>query len=168
MNPLTYFLLMLKASLFSFSGSGNLPILRSDLLARGWATDQQFVEALAVGQVSPGPSGLWVIAFGYLMDGLRGSLLATAAVCLPPLCVILLARVYDRYRDHAAVQGFLRGIGLSVVGILAFVLVGMLVSAGLSVRAVLITVGAFWLAMSHRLPVPAIIAVAAVVGLVFR
>jgi len=164
-NPVVYFLLMLKASLFSFSGSGNLPILRADLLARGWATDQQFVEALAVGQVSPGPSGLWVISFGFLMDGLRGSLLALVAVCLPPLAVIPLARLYARYRHLAAVQGFVRGIGLAVVGVLVVILLGMLRSAGLDARSCLIALGAFALAATRRLPVTAIIAVAALIGL---
>jgi len=74
-DALLLFWLMFKAALFSTSGSGNLPILHQDLLARGWATDRNFAESLAIGQISPGPSGLWVISLGYLLDGLRGALL---------------------------------------------------------------------------------------------
>ncbi|MCD6289887.1 MAG: chromate transporter, partial [Anaerolineae bacterium] len=54
MNPLIYFLLFLKGSLFSTGGLGNLPILHGDFIARGWATESDFVQALAVGQLSPG------------------------------------------------------------------------------------------------------------------
>src|SRR5262249_15915056 len=75
-DGLLLFLLMLKAALFSTSGIGNLPILHQDLLSRGWATDRNFTESLAIGQISPGPSGLWVISLGYLLDGLRGALFA--------------------------------------------------------------------------------------------
>src|SRR5919199_5429647 len=73
---LIYFWLMLKASFFATSGTGNIPSLHADLLARGWATERQFAESLAVGQISPGPSGLWVVSLGYLTAGLPGALLA--------------------------------------------------------------------------------------------
>jgi len=88
-EPLTYFWLLLKASLFSTGGTGNLPSLHADLLARGWANEQQFAESLAIGQISPGPSGLWVISLGYLVDGLRGAVLTLIAISLPPLVVLL-------------------------------------------------------------------------------
>ena len=61
---LLFFWLMFKAALVSTSGTGNLPIVHQDFLARGWATDRQFAESLAIGQISPGPSGLWVISLG--------------------------------------------------------------------------------------------------------
>ncbi|MEO7909476.1 MAG: chromate transporter, partial [Roseiflexaceae bacterium] len=54
-DSVLFFWLMFKAALFSTSGSGNLPILHQDLLARGWATDRTFAESLAIGQISPGP-----------------------------------------------------------------------------------------------------------------
>ena len=75
-HPLALFWIMFRAALLSTSGMGNLPIVHQDLLTRGWATDRQFAESLAIGQISPGPSGLWVISLGYLMDGWRGAALA--------------------------------------------------------------------------------------------
>ena len=164
MNAGALFFLMLKASLFSFSGTGNLPILRSDLLPLGWATDKQFVEALAVGQVSPGPMGLWVISLGYLMDGWIGATLALIAICIPPLLVVPLARLYRRVRDHAAVEGFMRGLSLAVVGIFAVILATIQMAAGIDLRALAIVAAAFGLALSRRVPLLAILAVAALVG----
>jgi chromate transporter len=163
-NAGALFFLMLKASLFSFSGTGNLPILRSDLLPLGWATDKQFVEALAVGQVSPGPMGLWVISLGYLMDGWIGATLALIAICIPPLLVVPLARLYRRVRDHAAVEGFMRGLSLAVVGIFAVILATIQMAAGIDLRALAIVAAAFGLALSRRVPLLAILAVAALVG----
>ena len=68
-NPLIYFLLFLKASLFSSGGFSNLPSLHQDLLGNGWANDTDFGQSIAIGQISPGPNGLWVISLGYLTYG---------------------------------------------------------------------------------------------------
>src|SRR4051794_13317202 len=76
MNPLSFLLVFLKASLFSTSALGNIPSLHHDLLTNGWASDTEFGEALSIGQISPGSNGLWVISIGYLTYGWLGTLLA--------------------------------------------------------------------------------------------
>ncbi|MBA2363920.1 MAG: chromate transporter [Chloroflexia bacterium] len=166
MDYLLYFWLLLKASLFSTGGLGNLPILHEDLLARGWATDRQFSEALAVGQISPGPSGLWVISLGYLTAGWAGSALAGFAICLPPLVVLAVEQVYRRVRSHVAVEGFVRGLSISVLGVFLVVLVGLLRSNGLDGRAVAITIATIALALTQRLPVSVILLLAAAAGVI--
>jgi chromate transporter len=166
MNPFFFFWLVLKSSLFSTSGLGNLPQLYADLTASGMATDRQFAEALAVGQISPGPSGLWVISLGYLVDGPRGAALATVAIALPPAGVLLIAQLYQRNGDHPAVKGFVRGLSLAVVGIFVVVMAGLLRDNGLNLAAILIVGGAAALAFSRRLPVIAILALAGIVGII--
>ena len=79
MNTGEYFWAFLKASLFSTGGTGNLPSLHADLIPAHVATTQHFAEALAIGQLSPGPTGLWVVGLGYLTRGLAGAAMATAA-----------------------------------------------------------------------------------------
>lgn len=164
-DGLLFFGLMLKAALFSTSGIGNLPILHQDLLARGWATDRQFAESLAIGQISPGPSGLWVISLGYLLDGLRGAIFALIAITLPPLLVLLVHGFYRRYGDRPATQGFVRGLGLAVAGIFLVVLVGIMRGAGVNATNVLIALGALGLGATRRVPVIVVMALAAVVGI---
>ena len=164
MNPLTFFGLVLKASLFSTGGMGNLPSLHNDLLARGWGSEKQFGEALAVGQVAPGPNGLWVISLGYFLGGLRGALLALAAILLPPLFVLLLEKFYQRVKHHPAVEGFVRGLSLAVVGIFILVLLGMLYRVGLNVKSVTILLGSVGLGVSRRVPVVVILLLAGVAG----
>ncbi len=164
MNPFVYFWLLLKASLLSTSGLGNLPILYSDLLERGWATERQFAEALAVGQISPGPSGLWVISLGYLTDGLRGALLATLAICIPPLFVLLIDRLHRRVGDHPAVIGFVRGLSLAVIGIFLVVMVGLLRDNGTDLGSISILVGSLIVGLTRRVPVVLLLVLAALVG----
>src|SRR5438093_834003 len=125
MNLFLLVWLLLKASLLSTGGMGNVPILHADLIARGWSSDRQFAEALAIGQVTPGPNGLWVISLGYLVRGVTGSLLAAVAITLPPLLVLAVARLYRRVKDHPAVEGFMRGLSLAGAGIFVVVLASL-------------------------------------------
>jgi chromate transporter len=168
LSPFVFFLLALKASLFSTGGLGNVPSLHADLVARGWATERAFAESLAVGQVSPGPNGLWVVSLGYLLGGLRGALLALLAICLPPLLILAVDRLYRRVQHHPAVEGFVQGLALSVVGVFAVVMWGLLRDNGIDVRSVLIALASLGLGATGRVPVLVLIALAALVGIALR
>jgi len=163
-DPGRLFWLILRATLFSTGGSGNVPILYNDLRPLGYASEQQFAEALAIGQVTPGPTGLWVVSLGYLLDGVRGALLATVAVTLPPLLILVVERVYRRVGAHWAVQGFLRGLGLAVAGSFVIVIVGLVRGSTFDLSSIGIVVASIGLATTRRVPVPLIIAGAALLG----
>jgi chromate transporter len=147
---------------------GNVPSLHNDLVTRGWASEQEFAESLAVGQISPGPNGLWVISLGYLIQGVRGALLALVAICLPPLLVLFMDRLYRRVEHHPAVEGFVRGLSLSVVGVFAVVLLTLLARTGLDGKAIAITVASVGLGMIRRIPVVAVVALGAAAGILLR
>ncbi|MDZ4719194.1 MAG: chromate transporter [Roseiflexaceae bacterium] len=163
-DPLLYFWEILKASLLS-TGGGNIPILHDSLIAQGWVTDRQFAEALAIGQISPGPTGLWVICLGYLVDGVRGSLLSLVGITLPPILVLVVHRVYQSIGHHPATQGFVRGLGLAVAGVFLVVLVNLMTSTGISPETIFILLGAIGLGLIRRLPVVVIIVAAALAGI---
>jgi chromate transporter len=163
-DSLLLFWAMFKASLLS-TGGGNIPILHEDLLARGWATDRQFAEALAIGQLSPGPTGLWVISLGYLLDGLCGALLSLVAITLPPLLVLVVHTFYRRFGDHPAIQGFVRGLSLAVAGIFLVVLTGIMRVAGFGAINLFIALAALGLGATRRIPVVGVMALAAVAGM---
>ena len=161
------FWIMLKAALLSTSGTGNLPIVHQDLLSRGWATERQFAESLAIGQISPGPTGLWVISLGYLINGWQGAALTLVAIALPPLVVLVLVHgLYRRWGHHPATQGFVRGLGLAGVAGLCIVMTRIMKSAGFTSTNLMIAAGAIALGGARRVPVFVIIAVAALVGIV--
>jgi chromate transporter len=166
MHLLTYFWLFLKASLLSTGGTGNLPSLHYDLVGRHWATDKQFAESLTIGQISPGPTGLWVISLGYLTAGVPGSVLAFVAIVIPPLLAILVKRIHERIRHLSSAEGFMQGLALSVCGIFVVILCIVLQSTGLSVKSAAIAIAALVLAATKKVPIPVILAVAAIAGMV--
>lgn len=167
MNPLIYFLIFLKASLFSTGGLGNLPSLHQDLLSNGWATDTDFGKAVAVGQITPGPNGLWVISLGYITYGWLGAALALAAIIIPPFVVLLVAAGYQKIEHFPAVRGLLRGLSVAVVGSL-LATAGSLISApgidwrGWIVCAVTVVVG-----LTNRVHVIFMLIAAGAAGYIF-
>ena len=165
---LLFFWLFLKASLFSTGGFGSLPSLHADLIARRWASERQFAEALTIGQLSPGPNGLWVVSLGYLSGGLPGSLLALLAILLPPLLILAIERGYRRVENHPAADGFVSGLSLTVAGVFAVALFGIVRSAGFSPRTGVLAAGAIALALTKRVPLFGIIGLAGFVGIVWR
>ena len=168
MNSGLYLWLLLRASLFSTGGSANVPLVYAEFVPRGWATDAQFAESLAIGQISPGPTGLWVISFGYLTDGVRGALLALVAITIPPLLVLGFDRLHRKYGHHPAVGGFVRGLSLAVVGVLLVVLGRLLASTGLNSTTLLILALSVGLGAMGRLPVLLVLLLAAGLGIVLQ
>ena len=154
----------MKASILSTGGLGNLPFLHKDLLALGWANESDFITAIAVGQVSPGPTGLWSISLGYLTFGWLGAGLALAALSLPPLLIIGVAAIYDRMEKLKGVQNFSRGLALGVIGLTLTVALGLARSAIIDWRSLIIAICALGLALSKRVPIILILGLAALAG----
>ena len=101
---------------------GNLPMIHDELIGAHLATQNDFAEALAVGQISPGPNGLWVVSLGYFVGGWQDGLLAGIAIAIPPVLVLLISRLYQRHRSNAAVQGIVSGIEVGVIAIFLVVM----------------------------------------------
>ncbi len=113
------FLLLVKGSFLSFGGLGSLPILHEDLTSRG-VTEAVFGQALAVGRVSPGPNGLYIVSLGYQISGIAGALAATVAIVLPPLFILAIAASYSRVAHLKRSQSALRMLSLAVAGLLGW------------------------------------------------
>ncbi len=156
--------MFLKGSLLSTGGLGNLPFLHKDLLSLGWASESDFITAIAVGQVSPGPSGLWSISLGYLTFGWPGAGLALVALTLPPLLIVGVAAIYDRMEKVPGVQNFSRGLALGVIGLTLTVALGLARSAIIDWRSWIIAICSLGLALSKRVPIVLILVLAAAAG----
>jgi len=163
-NPFIYFLLFLKASLFSTGGFSNLPSLHQDLLANGWAKESYFGQSIALGQISPGPNGLWVISLGYLTYGYPGAFLALIAITLPALLVLAISAGYARIEHQAWVQGAMHGVSLAVIGLLLTVVWTIMRQPGVDWKGLLIAVGAFGLAVSRKVNILIILGLAGLAG----
>jgi len=107
-----------KVGALSFGGGFVIiPLMRADAVGRGWMTSAQFLNAVALGQITPGPVVQTVSAVGYAAAGLGGGLLA-ALVAFSPSFVFVLAgaRYFSVLRTSRVAQAFLDGAGPAAIG----------------------------------------------------
>jgi chromate transporter len=130
MDPLALFAVLLKDSALALGGLGSLPLLRQDLVATGLATDSQLVQALAIGRLSTGPNGLWIVSLGYQMAGLLGAAMALIASSLPPLVILPATALARRWLLSVAFAGLVRGAALATAGLLCATGLSLIVPAG--------------------------------------
>src|SRR3954453_16071590 len=112
----------LKVGALSYGGGFVIvPLMQHDAVdTYGWMTDAQFLNAVALGQVTPGPVVHTVAAVGYAAAGVGGGLLAAAVAFAPSFSFILVgADRFDRLRGHAGVRRFLDGAGPAAIGAIA-------------------------------------------------
>jgi chromate transporter len=97
-----------------------IPLIESEVVdTHHWLTHQEFADATALGQVTPGPVLITATFIGYRVAGTLGALVATISIFLPSfLMVIAAATSFQRFRSNGLVQSFLRGVTPAVVGLL--------------------------------------------------
>lgn len=122
LTRLTLFFLKVGSILFG-SGYVLLAFLRADLTERwGWLTDQQLIDAITVGQFTPGPLFTTATFIGYLVAGWAGALLATIGIFTPGFVFVwAIHPVIPRLRDSRAMAAVLDGVVASSLGLMAAV-----------------------------------------------
>jgi chromate transporter len=101
-------------------GIAMVPAIEHEAIGRGWLDARTFADAVAFGQITPGPVATTATFVGWRAAGPVGALAATLGVFLPPTALALLAaRSLAAFRENRVVQGFLRGIAPAVVGVMA-------------------------------------------------
>ena len=117
-TPLVLFLSGLKAGLLTFGGAYTvIPFVRGDAVGRGWMTDSQFLDGLALSGILPAPLIIFSTFVGYLAGGPIGALAMTAGIFLPAFAFSLL--FYDRLEsvvENKRLHSFLEGVAAGVVG----------------------------------------------------
>jgi chromate transporter len=111
----------LRAGALTFGGGFvMIPLLEAELVrAQGWLSSQSFADAMALGQITPGPVVITATFVGFQIGGLTGALLATVAVFLPAFLLMLaVSASVARFRANVTVQAFLLGVQPGVVGLL--------------------------------------------------
>ena len=125
------FLSYLKIGFFGFGGGyAMLSLIQNEVVVQhAWMTNAEFADIVAVSQITPGPiainSATYVgytvgMQLGHPVYGMLGSVIATLAVCLPSLTLmILVARFFMRLKNNRLVEGAMRGMRPVVIGMIA-------------------------------------------------
>ena len=161
-----------EAGAFVFgSGLAIVPFLHSGVVIENhWLTEHQFVDAVAVAMITPGPVVITVGFIGYLVAGFPGALVAALATFLPCyLFTIALAPSFKKIAQNQSIKAFVDGITAAIVGALVGA-VGVIASRSiLDIPTTLIAIATiFALLYIKKIQEPYIIAVAAVVGVVIK
>ena len=163
---LTFFL---KAGSLTFgSGLVIVPFLEKGLVQQtGWLNEREFLVAVAMGMISPGPVVITATFVGYLVAGFWGSLVATIGIFLPSfLLILIVAPILVRYRTNPNVQGFIKGAYAAAIGTIlgACVLLGK-IAIGDWLTA-LIALGSLVVLFRWKVSNPLLVAATAVIGLI--
>jgi chromate transporter len=168
-NLLTLGAVFLKAGALLYgSGYVLLAFLRGDLVERlGWLTDVQLLDAVAIGQVTPGPLFTTATFIGYVLAGVPGALVATIAIFLPAFVLVaLIGPIADRIRKRPLTAALLDGVNAVALGLMAAV--SLQLGASALVDPLSIGIGVVTLALLAWGRVPSVVLVIAggAVGLV--
>ena len=159
-----------KAGAFVFgSGLAIVPFLYGGVVHdHQWLTERQFVDAVAVAMITPGPVVITVGFIGYLIAGLAGAVVAALGTFLPCyLFTILPAPYFKKYGKRPALVAFVDGVTAAAIGAItgAVIVLGQRSIVDLTTALMaLVCVGLIW--KVKKLPEPALVAVAAIIGLV--
>lgn len=159
-----------KAGAFVFgSGLAIVPFLYGGVVHdHQWLTERQFVDAVAVAMITPGPVVITVGFIGYLIAGLPGAVVAALGTFLPCyLFTILPAPYFKKYGKRPALVAFVDGVTAAAIGAITgavIVLAERSIVDALSAVLAAATILVIWKA--KKVPEPAIVAIAAIIGLV--
>lgn len=121
--PLLFFTFLKIGSVLYGSGYVLLAFLRADFVAHlGWLSDRQLLDAVAIGQVTPGPVFTTATFIGYILAGIPGAFLATVGIFLPAFVFVALSNpLIPKLRQSTWTGAFLDGVNATALGLMAAV-----------------------------------------------
>ncbi|UCG29550.1 MAG: chromate efflux transporter [candidate division WOR-3 bacterium] len=131
-------------------GYGAIPFIQNEVCTiRNWLTAKEFVDAVALGQMTPGPVAITATFIGFKVMGIPGALVATLGIFLPSfLMLLILVRIYRKISTNKYVNSFFNGIKSAVV-------------------AILLSTGVFFVLLNWQQPAYAVFGIAALFALLF-
>jgi len=167
-NLVTLAAVFLKAGALLYgSGYVLLAFLRGDLVERlGWLTDAQLLDAVAIGQVTPGPLFTTATFVGYVLAGVPGAVVATTAIFLPAFVFVAIVGPFaDRLRKRPLTAALLDGVNAAALGLMGAVSVQLGASALVDPLTVGLALGTFALLLWGRVSSVALVGAGGAIGL---
>ncbi len=161
-----------KAGAFVFgSGLAIVPFLHTGVVNEfGWLNEHQFIDAVAIAMITPGPVIITVGFIGYLVGGFPGACIAASATFLPCyLFTVIPAPYFHKIAKNKSIKAFVDGITAAVIGALAGAVIIMATRSIIDIPTVLIAIGTILLLVYiKKLQEPHIIAIAAIIGVILK
>ncbi|MCZ4223338.1 chromate transporter [Pedobacter rhodius] len=165
-------LFFLKAGAFVFgSGLAIVPFLHSGVVEEHrWLSENQFLDAVAVAMITPGPVVITVGFIGYLVDGFAGASVAALATFLPCfLFTVLLAPFFKKIARNSSIKAFVEGITAAVIGALVGSVIIIAMRSIIDIPTGLIALGSgLALIYIKKIQEPHLIAIAAILGIFIK
>lgn len=151
------------------SGYVLLAFLRADFVLRlGWLTDQQLLDAVAIGQVTPGPLFTAATFIGYLLGGMPGALLATLGIFLPSFIFVAISNpLIPKIRSSIWAGSLLDGVNASALGLMAAVTFQLAGSSLTDLYTLLVAIISLFLLLRYKINSTWLIAGGALAGYFF-
>jgi chromate transporter len=160
-----------KASLFVFgSGLAIVPFLHGGVvLERHWLTEQQFIDAVAVAMITPGPVVITVGFIGYIVQGWTGAVAAALGVFLPVYLVVVIAGpFYKKFAGNPHLRAFVQGVTAAATGAIAGAIIVLARRSVTDGPTILIAVISLLLLFKWKIPEPLLISAAAIAGFILH
>jgi chromate transporter len=160
-----------KASLFVFgSGLAIVPFLHGGIvLERQWLSEQQFIDAVAVAMITPGPVVITVGFIGYIVHGWSGAVAAALGVFLPVYLVVVIAGpFYKKFAGNPQLRAFVQGVTAAATGAIAGATIVLARRSVTDIPTILIAVTSLLLLFKWKIPEPLLISAAAIAGLLLH
>jgi len=168
---LEIFLYFAKAGMFVFgSGLAVVPFLYGGVVqGHHWLNEHQFVDAVAVAMITPGPVVITVAFIGYLVSGIWGATAAALGIFFPVyLVVVVLAPSYKRWAKNPQLNAFVKGVTAAATGAIAGAVIVLAQRSVYDLPTTLICVVSVAVLFRWKIPEPILIACAAVAGLILH
>lgn len=158
-----------KAGAFVFgSGLAIIPFLQQGVVQQfGWLNEHQFLDAVAVAMITPGPVVITVAFIGFLVAGLAGAIMAAIGIFLPVyLFTIVPAPWFQRHRDNLQLRAFVDGATASATGAITGAVLLLAARAIIDVPTALIGLVSFAVLWRYKISEPVIVTISGLVGLI--
>ena len=146
---LELFLTFFKIGAFTFGGGyAMLPLVQAAVIEKGWLSETQIVDFIAVSESTPGPFAINIATYvGSQMGGVLGAFLCTLGVVLPSFIIILLvAKFFEKFKNSKTVSGCMSGLKPAVIGLIssAVISIGTTVFFPVSITLAVFKTAAFY------------------------
>jgi chromate transporter len=158
-----------KAGAFVFgSGLAIIPFLQQGVVQQfGWLNEHQFLDAVAVAMITPGPVVITVAFIGFLVAGFAGAVMASIGIFLPVyLFTILPAPWFKRHRDNPQLKAFVDGATAAATGAITGAVIVLSARAIIDLPTAVIALISFAVLWRYKIPEPVIVTISGVIGLI--